>query len=364
MTRLVLLVLLLSLGTSAAYSADPPSVPKPEAVGERADKLLTEGKFDQAIKEYDEAIKHDPTNARHISRRGYCWARAGSFKQAIADYDEAIRLDPKHYYYRERGNIWASNQEWDKAIADYDRAICRDLNDPESYSCRAVSWAKRGEWAKAIDDCGEVLRLDPKRIVIYKLRAAARDKLGQREAALVDLEKVLELNPRDAEAHGMRVQLLSELLKWEKVVGACDEAIALGVKDPGLFVVRGNVRLMFSTDYERVLKDYDEAIKLNGSHVKALVDRALLLAACPNARCRDARRAAADATRACELTHWGDAWALSALAAASAEAGDFDAAVKAQKRALDNPAFISNYADGSERLKLYEQKKPYRLPEK
>jgi tetratricopeptide (TPR) repeat protein len=364
-SRLVLLAALLVAGTSTALPADPPSVPDPEAAGTRADQLLTERKFDQAIKEYDEAIKLDPTNARHISRRGYCWARVGNTKQAIADYNQAIGLDPKHYYYRERGNIWASNQEWDKAIADYDQAICRNLNDPRSYLCRAVVWAERKEWAKAISDCDEVIRLDPKRILAYKLRSGAHLKLGRFDAALADLDKALKLDPRDADAHGMRSQLFWERQEWEKAINACDTAVTIGVKDPDLFVLRGNVRLMFHKgDYERALNDYDEALKLNRFHVKALVCRSVIRACCPDVRYRDSRKAVEDAKLACELTRWKDAWVISGLAAAYAEAGEFDNAVKLQKRALENPTFITYYADGCERLKLYEQKKPYRLPEK
>jgi hypothetical protein len=62
------------------------------------------------------------------------------------------------------------------------------------------------------------------------------------------------------------------------------------------------------------------------------------------------------------LTHWKDASALATLAAAYAEAGGFDAAVKWETKAIELlPSGDSDYeAWKLARLKLYQEKKPYR----
>ena len=58
------------------------------------------------------------------------------------------------------------------------------------------------------------------------------------------------------------------------------------------------------------------------------------MAACPEAKYRDGRKAVESATRACELTEWKRSEFLDTLAAAYAESGDFDAAVTWQMRAI------------------------------
>src|SRR5262249_33633616 len=53
--------------------------------------------------------------------RGELWVRAGDFDQAIADFDEAIRLEPgKALAYSHRGNAWSRKGDKDRALADYE----------------------------------------------------------------------------------------------------------------------------------------------------------------------------------------------------------------------------------------------------
>ncbi len=64
--------------------------------------------------------------------------------------------------------------------------------------------------------------------------------------------------------------------------------------------------------------------------------------------------------RACELTEWKDATSLDTLAAAHAEAGDFDSAVRRQTEAIALLSDAEEKKDFGERLKLYRDRKPFR----
>ncbi len=74
----------------------------------------------------------------------------------------------------------------------------------------------------------------------------------------------------------------------------------------------------------------------------------------------DGKRAVESATKACELSNGKDPNSIDTLAAACAEAGDFDQAVKRQSQAIDLLTDAKEKEDFVTRLKLYREKKPYR----
>jgi hypothetical protein len=86
----------------------------------------------------------------------------------------------------------------------------------------------------------------------------------------------------------------------------------------------------------------------------------MIWATAPESRLRDGRRAVEAATRACELTGWKHAPFVDTCAAAYAEAGDFEKAVKWQTRAIELLNDESARQDFRSRLRLYEARQPYR----
>jgi serine/threonine-protein kinase len=80
------------------------------------------------------------------------------------------------------------------------------------------------------------------------------------------------------------------------------------------------------------------------------------------AEVRNGAKAVENATRACELTNWKNAWYVATLAAAYAEVGDFDSAIKWQKKAIDllTEEEEELQAGFEVQLTLYQSGKPYR----
>jgi serine/threonine-protein kinase len=155
---------------------------------------------------------------------------------------------------------------------------------------------------------------------------------------------------------------LLKLKDYPEVVGAFRRTIEL---DPGDFLGRyilGQV-LQQQGRYGEAEQLYLGALQAQANWLPACDSLARLLATCPDDEVRDGKRAIKYATTACEQTAWEDPFCQDTLAAAYAEAGQFEEAVRYQTRALETPA-LRDYVlpAAKERLELYRQKKPFRDP--
>ena len=113
--------------------------------------------------------------------------------------------------------------------------------------------------------------------------------------------------------------------------------------------------------YADALRDYTLAVRYQPMSSWGFAERGWLLATCPLAHYRNGSLALADATIICGRTNYKNAKSLKFSAAALAEIGRFEDAVKWQKQAL---ALASDEykADYREVLVALERGEPYRLP--
>jgi hypothetical protein len=91
--------------------------------------------------------------------------------------------------------------------------------------------------------------------------------------------------------------------------------------------------------YSLALADYDRIASITPASLPltrafAHNSRAWLRATCPDASFRNGKQAVADAKSACHEASWSEPAYMDTLAAAHAEAGDFDSAVRFEQRAI------------------------------
>jgi tetratricopeptide (TPR) repeat protein len=80
-------------GNGPFYTPAPPPNPATASFN-RGVRYDSTGQFDQAIREYDNAIRLNPYYAPTYYNRGLDYANQGQFDRAIQDYDQAMRLNP------------------------------------------------------------------------------------------------------------------------------------------------------------------------------------------------------------------------------------------------------------------------------
>ena len=221
--------------------SNPANDAKVAATHHRGAGYLLQTKFDQAIVEFNEALRIDPTYKRSYNSRGNAWKGKGELDIAIADYNEAIRLDPNFAFpYNGRANAWSNKGEWDRAIADYDEVIRLDPSLAAPYANRGMAWRGKGELDRALADENEALRRDPKNVVVYANRGEIWRLKGDLDRALIEQEQSVRLDPQS----------------------------------PLPFLSRGDT-YRYRGDFTRAFADYDQALRLTPDYIPAFVGRGL-----------------------------------------------------------------------------------------
>jgi tetratricopeptide (TPR) repeat protein len=268
---------------------------------------------------------HGESDADRLVYQGIDAYKAHDYDLAISKFTEAIKLDPKNCSARNnRGLSYREKGDFDAAIADFNSAL-KIKSDWSVYYNRGLTYYEKRKSDSAIADFSKALKLSSKepnqRVNCLIGRARAYFDKEEAEPAMKDLNAAIKLDQRRSDA----------------------------------YVLRG-VLYKVGHEYQKSLDDYETAIGLDPTDARAYDVEAYLLSVCPTPKYRDAKKAISYATKACELTEWKAAGPIETLAAAYAEAGQFDDAIKWQTKA----AQIDPKAVDERRLALYQQRQPFR----
>ena len=81
--------------------------------------------------------------------RGFIRSKMGNYQEALIDYDLAIKLNSLDAsIYNQRGNVYFALKEYRKAIADYDRAIMFNSQEAFFYLNRSFTYFAIGDLQK------------------------------------------------------------------------------------------------------------------------------------------------------------------------------------------------------------------------
>ncbi len=180
------------------------------------------------------------------------------------------------------------------------------------------------------------------------------------DLALADLNKAISINSNQPVFYAWRGAAWSATNELDKALEDLNRAIQLRPKDAAFYSMRGSVHNKRQR-FEEAVADFKQALELNAGSLEAQNNLAWLRATCPDGSFRDGKEAVALASKACEMTNYKFPNLLDTLAAAHAEAGDFDQALRYENQSFEKLTVTNkSYAGMKERLALYQEHKPYR----
>jgi len=207
----------------------------------------------------------EPTDAEGYSRRGAVFASNRKLEEALADFDKAVKLAPADgRYVYQRGMAHLANRQPLLAGADLDRAVALSPNDADARLVRAQMHVARNDIAGAADDLAAADRnLAPssdKRLTL----AALFNETDNHAGAIANYDLWLKTHGDDSSratafngrcwARGLLGQEL------DKALADCNAALKLRPGTPAFLDSRALVRLRRG-ETAAALADYDLAVK-------------------------------------------------------------------------------------------------------
>ncbi|MCE9545212.1 MAG: tetratricopeptide repeat protein [Planctomycetia bacterium] len=281
--------------------------------------------FDKSIDYFTQAIANDSNNTTLLYGRGLIWTEKGELEKAIADYTEVIRIEP---------------------------------NSVKAFTGRGYARSLKHDYVGAISDHTQAIRLAPNNVTAYQGRGNDRNATGDFDGAIADFDKGIQVEPHSTGCYCGRGVAKQSKRDYDGAIADYTEVIRLDPTFVRAFDNRGIAREA-KQDFNGAIADYSEAIRLDPKNATGYWGLGLLMASCPDSNYRNGEKAVTNMKMAVSLLSEKDGNVLEGLAAAYAEAGNFDEAIKWQSKALDLAPEMHK-ATFRTHLDLFKQHRPYR----
>jgi len=185
--------------------------------------------------------------------------------------------------------------------------------------------------------------------------------MGRVDEAVNEFQQALQIHPDDADAHNNLGSALLLMDHLQEATVQFQQALQINPGDAGAQFNLGYVLVRMGRADE-AMAHYNLALQINPGSVKILAGLAWVLATASPAAVRNGRQAVELAERANQIAGVEDPILLRTLAAACAEDGRFDDAVRNAKKARElaqaaGQSDLVRQLDGQ--LKFYMAKQPF-----
>ena len=227
-----------------------------------------------AYQDFDTSVDINPVFTSGYHYRAITLSRSGRYDEALADYERAIELRPGFIgLYFSRGVTYFLSQQFDKAISDFDRYIRKEPKDPSAYLNRGASWLFLKDTVKALSDYNKAIKLDRFDPEGYIRRGRVYAAQNEYEKALADLDRAIELDTSNTFAYFNRAIMLYEMSDYNAAMADLNRVLR---DEPGNALTLYNRGLIHAQvgAYEEALSDMDRVLNINPENVLAYFNRA------------------------------------------------------------------------------------------
>jgi tetratricopeptide (TPR) repeat protein len=347
------------------------------------------------LADYDAALQANPKSAEALQARAKVYLEKNENQKAVDDLIRLLEIDTNNLAVQGAvAETLANLEQFDEALKHVDRVITLNPKSPLGYRLRARIRILQDKSKEAGEDLEMALKLDPRDVMSLLMRAQVKTEAEKYEEAKKDVEKALQIMPDLSQAILLRSMISAQAKKFGEAINDLKMLLQGEPRNMqlrlqlGAYYIADNrprkaielFNQMIETDPEswqarraradaylsvgrhaEAIADYEFALKAEPEDSHMLNNLAWVLATSTDDSIRNGKRAVEIGLKACEVTKYAKPHILSTLAAAYAESGDWENALKWSSKAVELNKEEEEISDQLQKeLNSYKEKKPWR----
>lgn len=176
--------------------------PSEEELSERSRQLMNEAKYAEAIGYLDRLLEQNPERADAYNMRGVAYLEQGNTNDAISDFNQAVRHDSSSYMpVFNRANAHRQDGELAEALQDYNKVVRKQPSMPDVYINRSAVLYEMKRYNEARTDLQTARELDPENPLVFLNLAKLDLLMNDVESAKENLSQVLQKDTQNGTAY-------------------------------------------------------------------------------------------------------------------------------------------------------------------
>jgi Flp pilus assembly protein TadD/protein involved in polysaccharide export with SLBB domain len=257
------LTIIISVPVSAPAQGPPDSATASNKSKGLGGALPTAPKKDNVAQKYAPVRTRDHEKAsKGFLELGVKHGLAGRYEEAIRAFEEAI------FYYPDNadahfslGHVYYDLGRWNQAVEAFSRAVALTPRDAEAFNYLGASYFKLGRYEKAVDAYKSAVLIKPDSADVRYNIANAFFRLGRYEPAVLYYKEVTYLRPKSAESYNDMGVAYAEWGRYGEAADAFKRAAGFDSDDA---YAQNNLALSYHLDgqNEKAAQSFNRAVQL------------------------------------------------------------------------------------------------------
>jgi len=223
--------------------------------------------------------------------RGMEQFKIGNYDEAIANFDKALKIDPtnnnaKSYLvnaYNDKGAIMYNIDKWNDAIEYYNKALQIDPDNEVALSKKVnalvrigVDLSDQGKYDEAMINIDKALKIDQNDVNALVTKSLIFGKQGKYDEAILYSERALEINPTHPLALNNKAASLYNQGNYDEAMKYYQEALLnyqtdlMGGIDKAVILTNIGRIFLVEQRYDEALEYFEKALEYDPNYEDAL----------------------------------------------------------------------------------------------